>query len=229
MNNYDLIVDSREKINTFEALKAYNIQYTIEALPVGDLKVTTPDGSVVIERKQMTDFIGSLLSGRLEEQARKLANEKCPGLILTGSFQEYRQHAKTTKLTTDHVIGAIASLVVKYGLRFVIWIQSAENKPHATGIAVAAKIAKKIAEGKLDQIPDRRLKKKTDNPQREIVSLICGVPCVVAENLLKKFGCIRAIMDAKDEELLEVDGMGKIRIAKMRRLLGDDKNDKNIE
>jgi len=219
VNNYELIVDSREKENTLNALNSYGIHYRLEALPTGDFKIKTEDGTVVIERKQMTDFIGSLLSGRLEEQMRRLSEEQCPGLLLTGSFAEYRKYAKGTRFTIDHVIGAVASCVVKYGLRFVIWIQAPESQPHQTGILLATKIIKKIAEGKLDAIPDRKLKKDGKDPQREIVGIMFGVPQNVAANLLEKFKCIRTIMDATDEQLLEVSGMGRTRIAKMRKLL----------
>ncbi len=219
INNYDLIVDTREKDNTIKALEQAGIRYKRETLPTGDLKISTQDGTVIVERKQMTDFIQSLLSGRLEEQMRRLSQEQCPGLVLTGSFAEYRKYAKSTRFTVDHVIGAVASCVVKYGLRFVIWIQGGSTQPHAAGIVLTSKIIKKIAEGKIDNIPDRKLKKNSIDPQREIVGMLCGVPQDVAGNLLKKFGCIRTIMDAKDDELLTVKGMGRTRIAKMRKLL----------
>jgi len=216
---YELIVDSREKENTLKALDSYGIKYTIKTLITGDLKITTDTGTVTFERKTMTDFIHSLMSGRLENQMRRLSNETIPGLLLTGSFSEYQRYAKSTKFTTDHVIGAIASLVVKYGLRFVIWIQSAENQPHATGVALTAKLIKKIAEGKLDQIPDRRIKRTEENPCREVVRILCGVPSNVATELLKRFKSVRGVMDASEEELLSVRGMGNSRIKRMRFLI----------
>jgi len=215
---YTLIVDSREKENVRKALDAFNVNYVIQTLPVGDFQIYTPQGKVTVERKQMGDFISSLMSGRLESQMHRLANEPLPGLLLTGSFAEYRRYAKSTNFTIDHVIGAVASCVVKYGLRFVIWIQSAENQPHATGVQLTAKILKKLAEGKLDQIPDRRLKLSKENPQQDAVRLLCGVPANIAKELLLKFGCIRAIMDATDEQLLEVRGMGHTRIQRLRML-----------
>lgn len=226
---YVLYIDSREKENTLNYLKQWNIQYELITLPVGDMQIETPEGRVTIERKQMTDFIGSLLSGRLEDQMRRLANEPVPGLLLTGSFSEYRKFAKTTHFTSDQVIGAVASCIVKYGLRFVVWVQSAENQPHATGVALAAKIIKKIAEGKLDQIPPRKVNINAENPQRDLICLACGVPLKVAENLLKHFNnCVIDIMTASDEELLKVDGIGPGRILRMRRLLGIKGENKNV-
>src|SRR3990172_711912 len=215
---YPLIVDSREQENVRKILDGYGIKYTIEALPVGDYEIRTPEGEVTVERKQMTDFIGLLMSGRLEDQMRRLALKPCPILLLTGSFAEYRRYAKTTQFTADQVVGAVASCIVKYGLRSVIWVQSAENQPHATGISLTAKLLRKISEGKLDQIPDRKLKRGSGSPQRELVHLICGIPSDVAQGLLDKFITVRAILNASEDELLSVKGMGKTRILKMKKL-----------
>ncbi len=216
---YTLVVDSREKDNVKRALDSYNIKYVIQTLKTGDLQITTPEGRVTVERKMMTDFIHSMVSGRLESQMRRLADEPIPGLLLTGSFAEYRRFAKGTGLTIDHVVGAVASCIVKYGLRFVVWIQSVENQPHATGVALTAKLIKKIAEGKLDQIPDRSIKKNEKHPQRELVRMMFGVPINVAETLLENFHTVRKLMDATDDELMSIKGMGHTRVDRMRRLI----------
>jgi len=221
MDNYTLTVDTREKENVRKILDSYGIKYNLATLQTGDYEIATPDGTVTLERKQMTDFIGSLMSGRLEEQMRRLANKKCPMLLLTGSFDEYRRYAKTTRFTADQVVGAVASLIVKYGLRCVVWVGK-DNQPHAAGLALAVKIMKKIAEGKIDEIPPRKLKPRDGSTaQEELIHLICGVPINVSKGLLQKFNNVRGILDAKDEDLLMVHGMGNTRIAKMRRLLGD--------
>lgn len=221
MDEIDIIVDSREKDNVRKVLDAYGIKYKLEALPTGDFEVRTPEGDVTVERKTVSDFIGSLMSGRLEEQMRRLALKNCPMLLITGSFSEYQKYAKGSKFTQDQMIGAISSCVVKYGLRSVIWIQSVQSQPHSVGIAMTSKLLIKMKEGKLDQIPDRKLKPSDGNEQRELVHLICGVPSNVAQSLLDYFGSPRAIINASEEDLLKVKGMGKTRILKMRKLLGD--------
>ena len=142
-------------------------------------------------------------------------------LLLTGSFDEYRRYAKTTRFTADQVVGAVASLIVKYGLRCVVWVGK-DTQPHAAGIALATKIMKKVAEGKIDDIPPRKLKPRDGSTaQEELIHLICGIPINVSKELLKTFKNVRGVLDAKDEALLQVHGMGHTRIQKMRKLLGD--------
>lgn len=217
--DYELIVDSREKENATKVLDKAGIAYTREALTTGDYMIRVPEGEITVERKQMTDFIGSLMSGRLEDQLRRLSEHKVPILVITGSFSDYKRFAKFKHFSQDHVEGAIASCVVKFGLRSVIWIQSDKDNPHATGIKVTSKILQKIAEGKIDKIPDRKLKRfKTDEPALDIVRMMCGVSGETAKRLLKDFGCIKGIINATDDDLLRVKGMGRTRIAKLRKV-----------
>lgn len=220
-NSIDLIVDSREKASIRRILDSYGIKYKVETLITGDYEIRTKEGDVTVERKTVTDFIGSLMSGRLEQQMRRLADKNCPILLITGSFNDYLKYAQDSHFTQDMMIGAIASCIVKYGLRSVIWIQSDQDNPHHTGLGLLSKLLIKMKEGKLDKIPPRRLKAKDGNIQAELIGLICGVPSNVSKALLKHFKTPRAIINAKDEDLLKVKGMGKTRVLKMRKLLGD--------
>ena len=221
MNDIDIILDSREKSSIRDILKSYGVKFKVEALSCGDFEIRTPEGKVTIERKTVTDFIGSLMSGRLESQMRRLANMPCPMLLITGTFDDFKKYARKSTFTQDQMIGAIASCTIKYGLRGIYWIQTAESRPHETGVAFISKLLIKMKEGKLDEIPDRKLKSKDGNVQRELIHLICGVPSNIAQELLDVFGCPRTVFDATDEELLKVKGMGKSRVLKMRKLLGD--------
>lgn len=221
MDTNDIIVDSREKESIRKILDSYGVSYKIETLITGDYEVRTKEGDVTVERKTVTDFIGSLMSGRLEQQMRRLSEKNCPMLLITGSFNDYLKYAKDSHFTQDQMIGAIASCIVKYGLRSVIWIQRSDSNPHHTGLGLLSKLLMKMKEGKLDKIPDRRLKARDGNEQRQLIGLICGVPSNVSQKLLDYFGSPKAILMAEDEDLLKVKGMGKTRVLKMRKLLGD--------
>lgn len=199
----------------------HGIKYRLEALSCGDYEVRTPEGDVTIERKTVPDLVSSIMSGRLEDQMRRLSQKNCPMLLITGSFMDYKKYAKRSRFTQDQMIGAIASCVVKYGLRSVIWIQNIGSNANAIGLNLATKLLVKTAEGKLDRIPDRRLKNRDGNQQRELVGLLCGVPSNISEELLSVFKTPRAVINASEEDLLKVKGIGKTRVKRMKSLLGD--------
>lgn len=222
MSDYKLIVDSREQDNVTKMLDQLGIVYDRATLLTGDYQMITSDGiEVTMERKTVPDLIGSLMSGRLEEQMRRLADKPCPILLVTGSFKDYKKYAKFSKFTVEQLQGAIASCVVKYGLRCVIWVQSVSDHPNATGLGIGCKVLAKIAEGKLDKIPPRRLKRNGNVAQVEIIHILFGIPVNVAEIMLQEIGNIRKILNATDDDLLKVKGMGKSRVLKMRKILGD--------
>jgi len=222
MDNYELTVDSREQSNVTKMLDKLGIKYKRESLLTGDYQMTDKDGTkVTMERKTVPDLVGSLMSGRLEEQMRRLANEACPMLLITGSFSEYKKFARFSKFTVGQLHGAIASCIVKYGLRCVIWVESASDHPHSTGLGIGCKILAKVSEGKLDQIPARKIKRRGNTDQIEVIHILFGIPVNVADEMMKKFGTIRNILDCNDEDLMSVKGMGKSRVSKMRKLLGD--------
>jgi Fanconi anemia group M protein len=219
---YRLTVDTREQDNVIKMLDKMDIKYNRAALLTGDYQMEDSDGNVVtMERKTIPDLVGSLMSGRLEEQMRRLADEKCPMLLITGSFGDYKKFAKFSKFTVDQLHGAIASCIVKYGLRCVIWVQSVSDHPNSNGLGIGCKVLAKVSEGKLDKIPPRKIKRRGNVAQIEIIHILFGVPVNVAEGLLKRFGSIRDILDADDKELLGVKGMGPTRTITMRKLLGD--------
>ena len=222
MKEYKLVVDSREQDNVTKMLDNLGVVYTRETLETGDYQMFTEDGfEVIMERKTVPDLIGSLMSGRLEEQMRRLSEKPCPMLLVTGSFKDYKRFAKFSKFTAEQLQGAIASCIVKYGLRCVIWIMAADDHPNATGLGIGIKVLKKISEGKLDKIPPRRIKKRGNLAQIEIIHILFGIPVNTAEVMLKEIGNIRNILNAEDEDLLKIRGMGKARVLKMRKLLGD--------
>ena len=214
----EIVVDSREKVKQRTFLKSKGIEFTVQALSCGDYEARCKDGKVTIERKAISDFLQSMLSGRLEDQLRRLAAEPIPMLLITGSFKEVEKYYKKSKITEEYIHGAIASAIVRFGLRCVIWIQDGHADAHDEGLLIATKMLKKIAEGKLDQVKDRRIK-RTDNPQREVVKLLLNVPSDVAQNLLNRFSTVRCIVNADDEELLKVPGIGVSRLHRIRFML----------
>ncbi len=220
-SNIRIIIDSREKVHIRKVLSKAGIVYGVEAMKVGDYKAVTPSGTVTIERKTMSDLFSSIMDGRFETQMAKLSQENLPILLITGDFKElYRFYKSTARINEQTVHGIIASALVRYGLRSVIWIQAIDGDPHKDGLILAGKVLKKIAEGKLDQIPDRRIETKT-KPQEELLKHILNIPKNVAINLLSKFGSVRGVLNAQDDQLKQVKGVGPARLKRMKTMLDE--------
>ena len=219
-NQIRIIVDSREKPHIRKLLHKAGIVYEVAAMKTGDYRAITPYGDVVIERKSISDFMSSMFSGRLDEQLARLANENLPILLLTGTFNEIKQYFRTSKVKMDMVHGAIASAIVRYGLRSVIWIQAIDGDPHTDGLILASKLLQKIAENKLDNIPSRRIR-KPDNAHITFVRQVFGVPSEVAETMLHRFGTVRNLLSAAPEQLKQIKGVGPMKVKRLHYILDE--------
>ncbi len=215
-----IIVDSREKPHIRKYLDKAGICYEVEAMRTGDYRVVTDTGDAVIERKSISDFMGSMFSGRLDEQLYRLSKENIPILLLTGTFNDIKQYFKSSKIKADVVQGQIASAIVRYGLRSVIWIQNIEGDPHEDGLVIAVKLLQKIAEGKLDKLPPRKVR-KPENAHITFVRQVFGVPSEVAEKMLFEFGTVRNLLSASTEQLKQIKGVGPMKIKRLHYILDE--------
>jgi len=216
-------VDSREPKAEQAILDEAGIEYEIQALETGDYSIINENGAeICMERKEMKDLISSLFSGRLDNQMRRLADKDHPILLITGSFSEYteavkKSHGKTF-FTKDQLIGKVASIAVSYGIQIVWFTKWDDNRVHSDGLKLAVKMIKKIAEGKYLKPKPPSVKRNT-NKQRELVRTLFNISPELADALIKKFGTIRTIINATDEDLLYVKGMGKTRLERARAIL----------
>jgi Fanconi anemia group M protein len=166
--------------------------------------------NVVIERKTHSDFIASIIDGRLFEQAKELKeNFKRPIIIVEGySNREINDNA---------LKAALASLVVDFGIslintrnpydtaRLIYWIAKKEQKEKKKGIAF--KVKKKPKELKL--------------LQERIVASLPGVSSIISKKLLSYFGSVENVFKANEDELKKVKGIGRKLAAKIRKVLGE--------
>jgi Fanconi anemia group M protein len=199
-----IISDYREReIN--KILENLGAKVNVMNLNIGDFVLSE---RVCIERKTHSDFISSIIDGRIFEQAKSLReNFEKPILIIEGySNREINENA---------LKGALASLIVDFGVsvlntlnifdtaKTIYWLAKKEQKEEKG--AIVFKIGKKPKE----------IKKL----QEEIVASLPGVSNVLSKRLLEKFGTIEKIFTAKESELQQVKGIGKILAKKIRKIL----------
>lgn len=111
----EIEVDQREGIKVFPKLeklaKKYVFTYVKKLLPVGDYLYR--EGSVCMERKEISDFYSSVISGRIFEQVMNM-KKNFDNVIVGISGDTRTAYFKNMNFDVSKYRGAIASLVVKY-------------------------------------------------------------------------------------------------------------------
>ncbi len=174
------------------------IEVSMEVLPVGDYAISD---RVCIERKTVSDFESSIVTGRLFEQAQRLGEAyERPIMIIEGDKSEFRMKGAAIR-------GAAASLYIDYDIA-IMETGSARETAEMIG-----HIAKHEQDGRA-RAPSAKggARSFTDSQFMErIVGNIPGVGADTAKRLLTHFGSVKAITSASEKELMEVENVGEKR------------------
>lgn len=202
-NKIMIVADFREK-EVSEKLKDLGALINKVSLDIGDFVCSE---RVAVERKTYSDFIGSIIDGRIFEQTKLLKeNFERPVIIIEG-------YSNNT-ISENALKGAIASLLVNYGIPLVYTRNQSDTAKTIFWIA-----KKEQSEGKQLAIKVGR-KPKDIKTQREYI--LCGIPgvsTVLAKRLLEKFGNVEKVFCASEDELREVEGIGKKLSQKIRNVV----------
>jgi Fanconi anemia group M protein len=204
-----IIVDSRELGSaTTRELSKYDIAITQETLSIGDFIISD---RTAVERKTVEDFVASIIDGRLFEQVSNLKSAyEMPVLLIEGeSFQTSRN------IAPEAVMGAVASVIVDFGVP-VVWTRS----PSESALLLLAIARREQSKG--ERRPRIRMERKPESLAREQEFVIAGLPLVdtvLARRLLRAFGTIEKVFLASEQELQNVEGIGRKISDRIRKLL----------
>lgn len=206
-----IIIDSRESSSRLpKLLKELGANINSKKLHVGDYIVSD---RLIIEYKQYSDFIRSILDGRLfqssspdqESQLVRLASQPSPLLII-----EYDSNADNTQIQLNSLMGAISSILLDFQIPLVI--TQSENESASLIFQLAKREQKKGFSKPL--IPSYTKKEqRVETIQLFMLAAIPGINLTKAKNLLNTFESIENIMDANIEELTSVPSIG-LKLAK---------------
>ena len=210
LKNKEIIVyaDSREgNSKVLRALDTIGVKIIIKSMAIGDYQVS---GEVAIERKTAKDFVDSIVDKRLFKQARQMREEfKKPIMILEGD------DLYGGFIGPDAIRGSIASMALDFGISIIPTRNSDDTA------AMIKRIA--IREQKDDKVDIQiRTEKKPVNlweQQLFITESLPNIGPVSAKKLLGHFGTVKAIIDASESELQEVEGIGKKTSKNIREVL----------
>lgn len=203
-----VIYDDRERANELLQQLASNngVNIVKKRLPLGDYQI----GEWLIERKTLADLVQSLCDGRLFSQVYRLAQSPLKAaLLIEGSSRDI----ETYRINREAIIGAICSITVNFDIPILRSLSQVES----ANILYYCASQMKRRDTKLS-LRNRKPKRKKNRQ----LYLLQGLPQVgpkLAQKLLNHFNDIEAVFTASEEQLIEVEGLGKTRARKIRELL----------
>lgn len=200
-----ILVDQREK-NSLVAHELISLGNGIEFkhLPVADYII----GDIAIERKTASDFISSMINKRLLRQLEELQQFKKAFLIVEGNLfdQDFENE--------NALRGMLLATILDYNIPIIYTEDYQDTAKFITTLI------KRIQKGKIEI--GLKFKRKAYSLAEQQQIIIEGLPSVgpsLAKALLKKFKTIRALANADEEELCNVEKIGKKKARIIRNIL----------
>ena len=192
-----ILIDIHEK-NSLVASEIVKLGMEIEfqTLKVGDYI----SNDVVIERKTVSDFIGSMINKRLTRQLEELQQYPKKILVIEGIYdQELYPENNSDGVHPNAIRGFLISIILKYNVP-IIYTKNSEDT--AKFISVLAKRTEKEASLNVSK------KNLSKNERMQfILESFPGIGPKTARKLLEKFKTLKNIINASEKEL--IDAIGK--------------------
>lgn len=194
-----IFADYREKgSGVVKELVDLNVAVKLEMLTHADYLLSS---RVAVELKLVDDFVSSLIDGRLLDQLKNVKkNFERPIIIIQGTQDIY----SVRNVHPNAIRGMLATIVASYGIPL---IQTKDEKDTAQLLVAIAK--REQDETKKDFAPHADRKPLTLQEQQEyLVSALPNIGLNLAKELLKHFKSVKNVMNATEEELTKVEGVG---------------------
>ncbi|MHA1171463.1 MAG: ERCC4 domain-containing protein, partial [Candidatus Heimdallarchaeota archaeon] len=197
-----IIVDSRERNSKILFyLKKEGIDLDFRQVDCGDYILSD---RVALEYKKGEDLLSSIIDGRLFEQLGSLTNAYQIPILLIEGFPSGGIHPEA-------IAGALSSFVIDFGVSIIQTQNSEESAAIIKRIAMREQKTKK-------RKPLIRKSMKMGNPNENAIQVISSYPGInrtLATRLLENLGSIRKIVNASEDELKKIEGLG---VKKSRKL-----------
>ena len=197
-----IYADSREgSSRVLRELERLNVDIKVKSLAVADYQVSD---DVAIERKTNNDFISSIMDKRLYKQAKELVdNFKKPLMIIEGA------ELYSGFIHPNAVRGAMVSIAVDFGISII-----PTRSPEDTAAMIYRIAVREQTHEKSDiQIRTEKKPLTTWEQQLYIIESLPNIGPVTARKLLEEFKSVKNVINASENDLKKVEGIGD-KIAK---------------
>ena len=204
-----IYADYREKgSGVIKELVDLGANINMETLENADYILSSRVG---VELKTISDFVDSIIDGRLLQQVKNIKeNFERPVILIEGIEDIYSMR----NVHPNAIRGMLATIAIDFGIPF---IYSRNPKETASILNI---IAKREQDAGFREISLHGGKPLTLKEKQEyIVSSFPGVGPVLAKPLLKKFKTIKKIVNAKQDKLQKVEKIGPKKAADIKEVL----------
>jgi Fanconi anemia group M protein len=212
-----IIIDTREASSRLpKLLKQEGARISPSKLEVGDYILSN---RLVVELKRYSDFVKSILDGRLfqstkpghESQLARLAQQPLPLLII-----QFESDALTQSININSIMGAISSIIIDFRIPMVF---TGNDRETAILLYQLARREQKDSPGRVILPSVSKKEQNIREIQLFMLSAIPGINIEKAKNLLAEFKTIQTIGSADISELTKVPQIGKKLATRIKSVL----------
>ncbi len=211
----EIVADQRELDANIarELSKREDVETRLETLAVGDYILSD---RVAVERKTVDDFLDTLTGGdrsMFEQVGDAARNYSRPVVIIEGTDLYGKRDVHPNAIR-----GALSSLAVDFGASVLQTEDEAETRELLAVIAGR----EQENEDREVSIHGEKQSKTLAEQQEYVVASIADIGPVTARSLLSEFGTVEAVMTAREEDLMEAEGVGQVTAERIREVIGSE-------
>jgi ERCC4-related helicase len=204
-----ILADAREKgSQVIKELVDRGIHLELKRIDIGDYILSE---RVAVEFKRVPDFVDSIIDGRLLQQIKGLKeNYRRPIIIVEGIEDIYA----IRRIHPNAIQGMLATIAVSYGIPILY------TKTYKETAGLLQVIAKREQEDNSAPIQLHSLKPmELKEMQEYIVAALPGIGSTLNKPILEKFGSIKKIINASEDELKEVEKIGEKKAKEIKKVI----------
>ncbi len=212
-----ILLDHRERSSGIKKeLIKQGIEVIEKQLSYADFIIKTKDLNnniltVGIEKKTINDFLNSIIDKRLINQVINLKkNFDIPLLVIEGTENIY----ELRNFHPNSIRGMLASIAIDFQTP-ILYTRNIHDTANLLAI-----IAKRLEKPRsLASLLKKRKSQTVKQRQEFLIETLPGIGPQTSKNLLKNFGTIKNLVNANEEELMQVKKIGKTKARQIKKVL----------
>ncbi len=207
----EIVVDVKESTGVIPRLLKQSYQVKVERLFVGSYLLSD---DVCVERKKIQDLATSIIDGSYFNLLRKMRESYArPVLIIEGNRQTV-----AANVNPETIRDALIKASFDYGVNIFLSETVSDTAKYLVKIARHEQ-EKKLEEGKTAKIKDAQYGGlSVPYLQTQVLSAIPNVNITLAQRILRVFSSLKNVFSADPEDLMKVEGIGKVLSEKIAKL-----------